>query len=88
VSAQFMNQQVEPPMDGFNAMGHPIPYARQQAGFETCIDMGLDKARAYEVVAAVSEQLKRDKPYEALEQGCKFLDLVGSYRLMAVLLTA
>jgi hypothetical protein len=31
--------------------------------------------------------LERDKPYEAQAAGMKFLDLTGTYRLFAVLLT-
>jgi hypothetical protein len=50
--------------------------------------MGLNSARAWECVSSIANQLERDKPYEAQAAGMRFLDLTGTYRLMAVLLTA
>jgi hypothetical protein len=85
--AEFINQHVEPPLDGFNAMGKPIPADQRQHGYDTCKEMGLDSARAWECVNATAEQLERDKPHEAQGAAMKFLDLTGAYRLMAVLLT-
>ena len=86
MSAEFMNQKVEPPLVGMNAMGKPIPYSRKQSAYEQCKEMGLKEDRAYEVVNGMSEQLERDKPYEAVACGMKFLDLTGTYRVMAYLL--
>lgn len=90
--AEFLNQKKDSidlgPDDGFGAMGKPIPFWRQQAGYEDCIQMGLNKQDAHAAVNGMSEQLSRDKPYEAMEYGMKYLDLTGTYRLMAVLLTA
>lgn len=85
--SQHMNQAVEPEMDGFNAMGKPIPVARREAAYETCKEIGLDKARATECVRGIAEQLERDKPFEAQAVGMRHLDLTGTYRVMAVLLT-
>ena len=73
---------------GFNAMGKPIPFFRQEIGYQTCREIGLDEEDAYSAVSGMSNQLERDKPYEAMEYGMRYLDLVGTYRLMAVLLTA
>ena len=73
---------------GYGAMGKPIPLYRQQAGYEHCLSMGLTQQAAHTVVSAVSEQLARDKPYEAMAAGMRHLDLTGTYRLFAVLLTA
>lgn len=84
--AEFMNQPVSPPLSPLNQMGKPILMKARSAGYEHCKDMGLDSARAMECVNAVSEQLQRDKPYEAMEAGMKFLDLTGTHRLFAVLL--
>jgi hypothetical protein len=50
--------------------------------------MGLNSARAWECVSSIANQLEHDKPYEAQAAGMRFLDLTGTYRLMAVLLTA
>lgn len=75
--------------DGFNAMGRPIPYYRQQAAYETCKAMGMtDRNEMTACVGAMSEALERDEPYAAMEAGMKYVDLTGTYRLMAVLLTA
>jgi hypothetical protein len=85
--AEFLNQAVEPAMDPFTAMGKPILMQARAAGYEHCKQMGLDSPRALECVNAVSEMLARDKPYEAMAAGMKFLDLTGVYRLFAVILT-
>lgn len=84
--AEHLQQPTEPPMSAFGAMGQPIPPAVRQKGYDYCIRMGLDKARAWECTSATAEQLERDKPYEAQAAAMKFLDLTGAFRLMAVLL--
>jgi hypothetical protein len=94
--AEFKNQRFpemapdtsDDPMSGFNAMGKPVPFYRRQAGFDTCRRFGIDSEGSYAVVNGMSEQLERDKPYEAMAQGMQHLDLTGTYRLLAVLLTA
>jgi len=74
--------------DGFNAMGKPIPLARQQAGMDHCKQMGLtDRDQITSLVGGMVNLLERDRPYEAQAFGMKHLDLTGVYRLMAVLLT-
>lgn len=73
--------------DAMGMIGRPIPNTARAKGHEACRDMGLDTGRAFECVNAVTEQLERDKPYEAMTAGCKYLDLIGTYRLFAVLLT-
>lgn len=85
--AEFMNQRVEPEMTAFSKMGKPLPPKARSRAYDHCLAMGLNSARAWECVQAVAEQLERDKPYEAMGAGMKFLDLTGYYRLMAVLLT-
>lgn len=86
--AEFLNQKVEPEMDAFGAMGKPILTGARAAGYDQCKQMGLTASRAMECVNAVSEMLSRDKPYEAMAAGMKFLDLTGTYRLFAVILSA
>lgn len=73
---------------GFAAMGKPVPFYRQQVGYEHCKAMGLDSESAFSAVRVMSEQLQRDKPAEAMESALKYLDVTGVYRLMAVLLAA
>jgi hypothetical protein len=85
--AQFLNQEVEPELSGFNRMGKPISKASREAGYRHAKEMGLSKARAFECVQSVAEALERDEPHDAMAAGTKFLDLTGTYRLMAVLLT-
>lgn len=75
-------------VDGFAAMGRPIPSHRRQAGFDHCVQMGLGTDVAWAVVGLVADRLERDRPYDAMKEGMRALDLTGTYRLMAVLLTA
>ncbi len=86
--AEHLNQTVEPLDDGFAAMGKPIPLYRKQAAFEHCREIGLDTPKSWAVVNDMSDKLQRDKPYEAQAGGMKYLDLTGTYRIMAVLLTS
>lgn len=91
--AEFLEQPKQEPSqavkDGFNRMGHPIGFDARQVGYEHCVAMGItDKATAMQCVQQVSEMLERDKPYEAMAAGMRHLDLTGTYRLFAVLLTA
>lgn len=88
MTAEFMNQKVEPEMDAFSAMGKPILMKARSAGYEHCRAMGLAAPRAMECTQAVAEALQRDQPYEGMAAGMKFLDLTGVYRLFAVILTA
>jgi len=73
---------------GFAAMGKPVPFYRQQAGYEHARQMGCSEDEAFAVVNAMSLPLEKDQPYDAMEAGMKYLDLTGTYRLLAVLLTA
>lgn len=75
-------------MEGFDAMGHPIPADRQQAAYDTAKSMGIESPEdRTELVGAMTIHLENDRPFEAQEAGLKFLDITGFYRLMAVLLT-
>lgn len=88
--AEFLEQRKHntPSDDGFNAMGKPISFARRQKAYDHAKGMGVKShADCFALVNGVAEQLERDKPYEAMAAGMKYLDLTGTYRLMAVLLT-
>jgi hypothetical protein len=74
--------------DGFAALGKPVPFWRQGAGYEHAKAMGLDSGRAFEIVGIFADKIKRDEPHAALEAGLKYLDVTGIYRLLAVMLTA
>jgi len=90
MSAEFMTEKVVTSpivLEGMAAMGRPVPAFRKQAGYEAAKDMGLGTEAAFSVVASMSECLERDLPYEAMAAGMKRLDLTGTYRLMAYLLT-
>lgn len=87
--AEFLEQETPEADEGFDAMGKPIPLYRRQAAQHDCKAMGLeDSGQIFECVQSVAQRLERDDPYGAMEQGTKYLDLTGTYRLMAVLLTA
>ena len=94
LNAQNMRHKVVPvrgtPMtDGFSAFGKPVPWHRQTAGLDHCRAMGLTNLeQAAACVGGMSEQIERDQPYEAIAVGMRYLDLIGTYRLLAVLLTA
>ena len=69
-------------------MGKPVPMHRRKAVYQAMADMGVtDSAERWSTVQRVSECLERDQPYDALQEGMKSLDLTGSYRLLAHLLT-
>ncbi len=85
--AGFPNPEVEG-TDGFAAMGKPIPFYRRQAGYEHARQMGVNEDSAFSVICAMCDGLERDEPYTAMGAGMKHVDLTGTYRLMAVLLTA
>jgi hypothetical protein len=92
--AEHLNQTPPPRQtkegsgDGLDAMGKPVPLYRRTAALEHCKAMGLtDPEDAWACVGGMSEQLERDQPYEAQAVGMRYLDLTGTYRLMAVLLT-
>lgn len=72
---------------GFAAMGKPIPEYRRSAAYEHCKQMGQASGTAWATVTSMIGPLERDKPYEAMAAGMKTLDLTGTYRVMAVLLT-
>lgn len=84
--AEHLNQRRKKEMSPFNQMGKPILMRARSVGYEHCKAMGLSPARAVECVNAVAEQLSRDQPYEAQAAAMKFLDLIGAYRLFAVIL--
>ena len=68
-------------------MGKPVPYERRQRAYEAAKSMGLDADSSFMAVDGMAEQLRRDKPYEAMQVGMRYVDLTGTYRLMATLLT-
>lgn len=94
--AEFKNQKQvnmrktdEKTASGFEAFGKPVPYYRRQAAMEHCRAMGLtDTNKAMATIDRMAEAISRDNPYEAMEAGNAHLDLIGTYRLFAVLCTA
>jgi len=73
---------------GFAAMGQPVPMFRRQAALDHLEQMGVDNGiRRRLCVGEMVEALERDRPYDAMAAGMRFVDLTGTYRLMAVLLT-
>ncbi len=75
--------------DGFAAFGKPVPYFRREIAMQHCRNMGLtDTATAMATIDRMCEAIRRDNPYAAMEAGMAELDLIGTYRLLAVLCTA
>lgn len=74
--------------DGFANMGKPIPAFRRQAAYDWLRSLGLTPERADKGVSGMCAALERDKPYDAMQAGMLVVDLTGTYRLMAVLLTS
>ena len=78
----------QPPIpSGFAAMGHQVPVERKERAYDAAQTMGLTRENAHSCVSWMAEQLRRDKPYEALNGAKNWVDLTGAYRLMATLLT-
>jgi len=76
------------PNSGFNAIGKPIPIERKTAADEHLKQMEIkDPKDRFRCIASVSNKLENDDPYGAMGEAMRYLDLTGSYRLMAVLLT-
>lgn len=87
--AQFMGQKKPETCSGFNAIGRPIPNDRRQAAYDTLKEIGVaEPAMRRQVVANMADRLERDLPYDCVSEGMRVLDLTGTYRVMAVLLTS
>lgn len=91
--AEFIGTRVDPAPytggnDGFAAMGKPVPPHRKAEAMKHCKAMGLthNTEQLMTLIDGMSNKLERDDPYEAMRIGMKYLDLTGTYRLMAVLL--
>jgi hypothetical protein len=85
---QEMRASDELTAEGMAAFGHPVPYYRREAGMQHCKAMGLDTNKAVATIDRMSEAIRRDEPYQAMQAGMAHLDLTGTYRLLAVLCCA
>jgi hypothetical protein len=75
--------------DGMAAFGKPVPTFRKTAALMHCRELGLsDTNKATGMVNRMVDAIERDEPYAAMEAGTAYLDLTGTYRLLAVLCTA
>lgn len=72
---------------GFNAIGKPVPFFRQEAGYCLARSLGLSTEESHTLVRSMAEKLEKDKPFEAQEIAMKYVDLTGYYRIVSVLLT-
>jgi hypothetical protein len=72
---------------GMDAMGRPVPLFRQAAADRHMKQMGVTSAMdRTSCIGAMVDRLQRDDPYNAMGEGMRYVDLTGTYRLMAVLL--
>lgn len=91
--AEFLGQKKpkkmsSPPDEGFGAMGKPIPVKRKLMADEHLKAMGIvDAEDRFTCIQMMSNKLEHDDPYGAMEDGMKYVDLTGTYRMLAVLLT-
>lgn len=88
VGARMVPAPDIPGTDGFAAMGKPIPMYRRTAALNHMVKMGCSTQHAWACVGAMANKLERDEPYEAMAEGMKYLDLTGTYCIMAELLAA
>jgi len=91
--AEFLEHKPTPDTkvekDGFANLGKTVPSYRREEAYRTCReDFGLDAASATRVVGGMADAIERDRPYDAIQAGMHFVDLTGTYRLMAVLLVS
>lgn len=71
---------------GMNAFGKPVPESRKHAAMQHCRAMGMtDTNKITSVIDAMSESIRRDEPYRAMEAAGTYLDITGCYRLLAAL---
>lgn len=70
-----------------NNMGKPINEARRHQAYIMLEDMGVKmKVNRYLCVREVANYLERDEPFSARKAALKYIDLTGTYRLLATLL--
>lgn len=73
--------------DGMNNIGKPVPEFRRETAYKWLREL-FQPEKATELVGFVSSKLERDQPYEAMQGSlARGLDLTGTYRLFAYLLT-
>ncbi len=73
---------------GFAAFGKPVPMERMTDALKHIRAMGIVNAEAaWECIGQMSEAIARDEPYQAMGIGMHYVDLTGTYRLLAVLCT-
>lgn len=91
--AEFMNtprvasrmQEIEGD-SGFAAFGKPVSTERRSEALKHIREMGIaNNADAWECIGNMSGAIERDQPYECVGIGMRYVDLTGTYRLMAVL---
>lgn len=73
--------------DGFDAMGSPVPEKRRDNAYQWLRSIEIGREKAWDTVETMAGHIERDHPHEAMESARKAVDLIGAYRLMALLLT-
>lgn len=87
MSAEFTNLEPHADLHGMDAMGHPVPHYRRENAYQWLRAIEVPKGIAWATVAATADRLERDKPYDAMTEASRTVDLTGAYRLIAMLLT-
>lgn len=87
--AQFLNQPKAKPMSGFENMGKPVPMFRREAANSMLKSIGIESAdERFSCIQGMADALARDHPYEAMAAGMRYVDMTGTYMLLAVLLAS
>jgi hypothetical protein len=84
---QVMQAQTTAYPSEFDAMGHPVPDFRRDNAYQWLRSIGIERGDAWGCVEAMSIDIERDHPHEAMERAHKTVDPTGAYRLLAILVT-
>jgi hypothetical protein len=74
---------------GFDAYGHGVPHHRKEKAFNAIREMApeMSTAEILGLIDRLSQHIGRDAPYQAQQAALERLDLTGTYRLLATLLS-
>lgn len=63
-----MTTATDNPLEGYEAMGHPVPVERLSAAYRAVKEMvpGISTEHAMTLVGRVAGAIERDEPYEAM----------------------
>jgi hypothetical protein len=87
MNTQVQNAAPAPYPSEFDAFGHVVPDGRRDRAYRWLRSIGVDRAAAFSCVEMMSQHILKDRPHEAIARARETVDLTGSYRLLAYLVT-